>query len=148
MARLRLQGGRSVADILDPRARSARMAAVKQKHTGPELNLRKALHAAGYRYRLHPKHLPGRPDIVFPGRELAVFVHGCFWHGHDCRAGRRPATNQDYWLAKIEANQLRDVRKAIELESLGWTVITVWECELRKCDIPAALAQRLEERSR
>jgi DNA mismatch endonuclease (patch repair protein) len=93
--------------------------------------LRRALHRAGLRYRLHARDLPGRPDIVFRGPRIAVFVHGCFWHGHECRAGRSPATNRDYWLPKIAANRERDGRKARELAEAGWTVIVVWQCELR-----------------
>jgi len=118
-------------DILTPEQRSTRMAAVRQKHTTPELRLRRLLHAAGYRYRLHRRDLPGTPDIVFPGRRKAIFVNGCFWHGHDCRAGRLPATNQSYWDGKIEANVRRDARKGAELQELGWRTLTVWQCELR-----------------
>jgi DNA mismatch endonuclease (patch repair protein) len=124
-------------DIVTREKRSAMMRAVAQKNTAPELILRKALHAHGYRYRLHGKNLPGRPDIVFPGRRAAIFVHGCFWHGHDCRAGRRPGTRRDYWhywLPKIEENITRDARKVAALRDLGWRALTVWECELRDMD--------------
>jgi DNA mismatch endonuclease (patch repair protein) len=119
-------------DIVSPQKRSAMMRAVNQKNTAPELRLRKALHALGYRYRLHPKELPGRPDLAFPSRRATIFVHGCFWHGHDCRAGRLPSSRTDYWLPKIAENQRRDARKRAELEALGWRVLTVWECELEK----------------
>lgn len=125
-------------DIVPPATRSAIMRAVRQKHTGPELRLRKALHALGYRYRLHPKHLPGRPDLAFPSRRAAIFVHGCFWHGHDCRAGRRPSSRTEYWLPKIAENQRRDARKRAELEALGWRVLTVWECELNTLEETAS----------
>lgn len=108
------------------------MRAVKQKNTAPELRLRKALHALGHRYRLHPKSLPGRPDLVFPSRRAAIFVHGCFWHGHDCRAGRQPSSRTEYWLPKIAENQRRDARKRAELEALGWRVLTIWECEVNR----------------
>ena len=121
-------------DSVSPEKRSAMMRAVAQKNTAPELLLRKTLHAHGYRYRLHAKNLPGRPDIVFPGRRAAIFVHGCFWHGHDCRAGRRPGTRRDYWLPKIEENIRRDARKTAALRDLGWRTLTVWECELRDID--------------
>jgi DNA mismatch endonuclease (patch repair protein) len=121
-------------DIVTPEKRSAMMRAVSQKNTAPEMLLRKALHARGYRYRLHGTSLPGRPDIVFPGSRVAIFVHGCFWHGHECRAGRRPDTRREYWLPKIEENIRRDARKAQELRDLGWRTLIVWECELRRLD--------------
>jgi len=107
------------------------MSRVRQKNTAPEMRLRKRLHAEGLRYVLHSRSLPGRPDIAFPRYRTVVFVHGCFWHGHDCRSGRRPSTNQEYWFEKIAANQIRDARKVAELEDQGWRVITVWECETK-----------------
>lgn len=118
-------------DIVSPTKRSAMMRAVKQKNTGPELRLRKMLHALGYRYRLHPKELPGKPDLVFPSRRTVIFVHGCFWHGHDCRAGRAPSSNTEYWNSKIAANRERDSRTVAALEERGWRVLTVWECMLK-----------------
>ena len=111
--------------------RSAQMARVRGRDTKPELKVRRALHAAGLRYRLHDKKLPGRPDIVLPARRVAVFVHGCFWHRHpdpDCRLARLPKTRLDFWLPKLEGNRARDERKKAEIEALGWTVIEVWEC--------------------
>lgn len=123
--------------------RSKIMRAVRQKDTRPELLLRRAIHAAGGRYRLHPRALPGSPDIVFPRRKLAVFVHGCFWHGHACRAGRPPATRTEYWLPKLEENRRRDARKIEELRVLGWHVAVVWECELKAADGPARVCRRL-----
>jgi len=119
------------------------MRAVKQKNTRPEILLRTALFAAGARYRLHDKKLPGTPDIVFPGKKLAVFVHGCFWHGHDCRAGRSPATRKEYWLPKIGANRARDARKIADLERLGWRVEVVWQCELGNAESLATICRRL-----
>jgi len=116
-------------DRLTPEARSANMKAVRRKDTAPEMIVRRLLHAAGYRYRLHVKKLPGSPDIVFPGRKKAIFVHGCFWHGHDCRAGRRPQSRQDYWVPKIARNRERDAASADALSRSGWTSLTVWECE-------------------
>jgi len=108
------------------------MQAVKSKNTAPEMRLRKMLHAQGYRYRLHRRDLPGCPDLVFPGRKKIVFVHGCFWHGHDCaRGARAPKTNQDYWLPKIARNRARDAASVAALASAGWQVLTIWECELR-----------------
>ena len=123
--------------------RSRIMRAVRQRDTAPELRLRRALHAAGARYRLHVRALPGSPDLVFPGRKLAVFVHGCFWHAHTCRAGRPPATRTDYWLPKLEENRRRDARKIAELRALGWRVEVVWECELKEADGPERVARML-----
>ncbi|MEH3085457.1 MAG: very short patch repair endonuclease [Xylophilus ampelinus] len=120
-----------MTDTLTKAARSALMARVRQKDTTPEVRLRKKLHADGLRYILHPKTLPGRPDIVFPKYKTAVFVHGCFWHGHECRAGRPSSSNLNYWVEKISANRLRDARKLQELEAAGWRVATVWECETK-----------------
>ena len=117
------------------------MRRVGSKDTGPERAVRRLLTALGLRYRLQRKDLPGRPDIVFPGRRTALFVHGCFWHGHDCpRGARAPKTNADYWRAKIAGNRARDVDTAAALAALGWRVLTVWECELKD---PAAVSERL-----
>ena len=117
------------------------MRRVKGRDTSPELKVRRALTALGARYRLHRKDLPGSPDIVMPGRRLALFVHGCFWHGHDCARGARvPKANRDYWLAKVGRNRARDARTRAELEAAGWRVETLWECELKDA---AALAGRL-----
>lgn len=121
----------SMADTLTKEARSALMARIRQQDTDPEIRLRKRLHAKGLRYVLHPGSLPGRPDLTFPRYRTAVFVHGCFWHGHDCRAGRSPSSNQQYWSEKIAKNRERDARKAAELDALGWRVVTVWECETK-----------------
>ncbi|WP_343665452.1 very short patch repair endonuclease [Paraburkholderia tropica] len=120
-----------MVDTLTKEARSALMSRVRQKDTSPEVRLRKRLHAEGLRYVLHPPSLPGRPDLVFPKHRIVVFVHGCFWHGHTCRAGRVASSNHSYWSAKIAANQARDHRKAAELLALGWRVATVWECETK-----------------
>jgi len=111
--------------------RSRTMAAVKGKNTKPEIRVRRALHAAGFRFRLHRKDLPGHPDIVLPRYRIAVMVNGCFWHGHDCRRGSRiPASNASYWIPKIERNRRRDQLANKLLVERGWTVVTIWECEL------------------
>ena len=109
------------------------MSRIRGKNTGPELALRKALWSAGVRgYRLHYTKAPGRPDIAFVGLQLAVFVHGCFWHGCPYCQPKRPKTNTRFWHAKLDRNKQRDQRKVRELRKAGWTVITVWECRLRK----------------
>jgi len=118
------------------------MARVRGKNTGPELALRRLLHAAGYRYRLHAPGLPGRPDLAFPRRRAAVFVHGCFWHGHDCpRGARAPKANAAYWSAKIGRNRARDADVQARLGAQGWRALTVWECELKQ---PAAVLAGLQ----
>lgn len=119
-----------MGDTRTPEQRRRIMQSVGTKDTGPELIVRQLLHRLGYRYRLHPKQLPGRPDIVLPGRRKAVFVHGCFWHGHDCQKGRAPKSKLDYWGPKLLANRERDTRKEAELRALGWDVATVWQCEI------------------
>ncbi len=135
-------------DMLDRAARSDRMRRVRQASTAPELALRRALHGLGLRYRLHPKQLPGRPDIVFPGARVAVFVHGCFWHAHSCRAGRSPGSNIDYWGPKLATNKERDARKERQLRELGWQVLVVWECELKGEERVARSAEQVAERVR
>ena len=107
------------------------MAAIKGSHTKPELLIRRALHAAGLRYRLHVKDLPGKPDLVFPRRRAVVFVNGCFWHRHDCHLFKGPATRQDFWREKIGRNVENDERAVRELTDSGWRVATVWECSLK-----------------
>ncbi len=121
-----------MADTFDPARRSAIMRRVRSKDTSPEMKVRQAIHAAGFRYRLHRKDLPGNPDLVFPRHRCVLFVHGCFWHWHDCKRARMPATNRDYWTAKIERNVRRDHRIQDELKALGWLVCVIWECRLRE----------------
>jgi DNA mismatch endonuclease (patch repair protein) len=107
------------------------MAAVKGKDTAPEVLLRRALHAKGYRFRIHRAELPGKPDIVLPRFRTVLFVHGCFWHGHDCRRGaRKPTSRTEYWEAKVRKNRGRDRQHVKELWEQGWNVVVVWECEL------------------
>lgn len=125
-------------------ARSRLMRQVRREHTAPERAVRSFLHAQGLRFRLHPAQLPGRPDLVLPARHTAVFVHGCFWHGHDCRHGAVAARrNADFWNAKIAANRARDARKAAALEALGWRVEVVWECQVGDARLLGRLARRL-----
>lgn len=120
-----------MADRLTPEARSALMSRIRGKDTKPELAVRRMLHAMGYRFRLHRKDLPGRPDIVFPGRRKVIFVHGCFWHGHEgCRHAARPSTRADFWAAKIAGNRARDGRNLVSLRDAGWGPLVLWECEI------------------
>jgi DNA mismatch endonuclease (patch repair protein) len=107
------------------------MRANKGKDTGPELVVRRMLHAMGYRFRLHRRDLPGTPDIVFPSRRKAIQVHGCFWHGHGCKAGQLPKSRLEFWRPKIDANRERDERNLLALQADGWAVAIVWSCELR-----------------
>src|SRR6185295_20317057 len=104
----------------------------RSKNTTPEIRVRKILRSLGYRYRLHAAAVPGKPDVIFPRNHIAVFVHGCFWHGHTCDRGSRvPRNNRDYWIAKIARNKTRDRRVARQLRLQGWSVLSIWECELR-----------------
>ncbi|WP_444666026.1 very short patch repair endonuclease [Cereibacter changlensis] len=120
-----------MTDHVSPERRAYIMSRVPQKHTTPELALRRALHALGYRFRLHRRDLPGSPDLVFPSRRKVIFVHGCFWHGHGCRWGRLPKTRLDYWQSKIETNHERDRAALVRLSEAGWTSMVVWQCEIR-----------------
>lgn len=122
-------------DVFTPEQRSAVMRRVKGRDTGPELTARRILRAAGVGYRLGGGGLPGKPDLVMKGRRTAVFVHGCFWHGHDCpRGAREPKANAAYWSAKIARNRARDGAACSALEEAGWRVVTVWECALKAPD--------------
>ncbi len=125
----------------DPAQRSRTMRAVKSRDTAPEMAVRRMAHAMGYRFRLHRRDLPGTPDLVFPAKRVALFVNGCFWHGHNCRRGRRkPKANAAYWRRKIERNRERDRRNAAALRRNEWRVGVVWECQVRNT---AALRRRL-----
>ena len=111
------------------------MSRVRGKDTSPEIRVRRAAHALGLRYRLHRRDLPGTPDLVFPKYRVALFVHGCFWHRHHgCRKSSDPKSRRDYWQAKFAANVERDAKVADELEKLGWSVATIWECETRNSE--------------
>lgn len=133
-----------MVDKLTPERRSENMRRIKSKHMKPEMMVRSIVHGVGYRYRLHRADLPGKPDLVFPGRRKIIMVHGCFWHGHNdpaCADGRRqPKSNLDYWLPKLARNKQRDQAQETELASQGWSVLIIWECETRN---PAILTERL-----
>jgi DNA mismatch endonuclease (patch repair protein) len=107
------------------------MAGIRGKNTKPELAIRMGLHAAGFRYRLHPRNVPGKPDIWLPKYRAAIFVHGCFWHGHDCALFRMPGTRHDFWQAKIDANRARDRSVDTQLDERGIRRLTIWECAFR-----------------
>ena len=118
-------------DKISPQRRSANMRRIRSKDTSPELMLRRLIHGLGYRFRLHRKDLPGRPDLVFTERRKIIFVHGCFWHQHsDCREGRIPGSRLDYWMPKLKKNQIRDAANRALLKEQGWKVLIIWECEL------------------
>ncbi|MDD2918648.1 very short patch repair endonuclease [Rhodoferax sp.] len=120
-----------MADVVDAATRSRMMAAIRGKDTKPEMLIRRALHARGLRYRLHDPALPGKPDLVFPRYRAVLFVNGCFWHGHDCRYFKIPATRTEFWTEKINANRLRDERQIMLLKKQGWRVMVIWECTVR-----------------
>ena len=118
------------------------MQAIRGKDTGPEMAVRRMVHAMGFRYRLHRRDLPGRPDLVFGPRRKVIFVHGCFWHAHNCKYGRMPQSRREYWIPKLTANKERDAANEAKLAASGWQVLTVWECEIRDRE---ALANSLRD---
>lgn len=129
-------------DTVSPTQRSRNMARIHGKHSAPEKALRSLLHRMGYRFRLHPA-LPGKPDIVLPRRRAVIFMHGCFWHGHEgCRRAALPSTRTEFWAAKIAGNMRRDARNLIDLEKLGYRCLVVWQCEMKD---EAILRQRLRD---
>lgn len=121
-----------MADVHSPEQRSRNMAAIKGADTKPELRVRSLLHSLGFRFRLHRKDLPGKPDIVLPKHRTVIFVHGCFWHSHDCRWGSVvPKTRPEFWAEKRKGTTQRDARNAAALTAAGWNVVRIWECETR-----------------
>ena len=133
-----------MADIVDQKTRSRMMSGIRGRETKPEVSLRRALHARGFRFRLHPKTIPGRPDLVLPKHRAVVFVDGCFWHRHEgCRYATTPSTRPEFWQAKFDANVARDASVRAQLLAEGWRVAAVWECALRKPDQVIATAERL-----
>lgn len=117
-------------DILSPKARSERMSRIRGRDTRPEMVVRRYLHSRGFRYRLHSRYLPGKPDIVLPRYGVVIFVNGCFWHAHKCQRGRVPSTRKSFWVEKFEKNKRRDEKNRRALRRAGWRVYTVWECSL------------------
>ncbi len=121
-----------MADTLSPEERSRLMARIRSRDTKPEMYVRKAVWRAGFRYRLHSRTLPGKPDLVLSQYKIAVFVHGCFWHQHGCAKTSRPSSNREFWDRKLDGNVARDARNRAALQALGWTVLTIWECSLEE----------------
>ena len=121
-----------MADVVSPEVRSRMMSGIRGKDTKPEMVVRRGLHARGFRFRLHDKRLPGKPDLVFPKYRAVIFVHGCFWHGHDCDLFKWPKTREAFWREKINRNSERDRRTIGLLLGVGWSVKVVWECEVRQ----------------
>ena len=133
-----------MADSMTPEGRSERMSRVRGKDTKPEMVVRRLVHGLGYRYRLHRKDLPGRPDLVFTTRRKVNFVHGCFWHRHPdpaCKLARLPKSRLDFWLPKLTANAARDVGVEEELRSMGWGILVLWECEIKQT---SSLSQKIQ----
>lgn len=120
-----------VPDIVTPEKRSRMMSGIRDKNTRPELLVRRGLHSRGFRFRLHVRDMPGKPDIVLPRYRAVVFVHGCFWHGHDCHLFKWPGSRQEFWRAKILTNQANDEKSDAALTSAGWRICTIWECALK-----------------
>ena len=134
-----------MADKVTPQQRSEIMSHIRAKGMKPEMRVRRLVHSMGYRYRLHRKDLPGKPDLVFPGRRKVIFVHGCFWHQHadpNCKLTRLPQSNRDYWWPKLERNAARDAEQEAKLGELGWEVLILWECEVE--DV-TGLRERIQE---
>jgi len=134
-----------LTDKISPERRSANMRAIRSKGMKPESIIRRLAHALGYRFRLHRKDLPGKPDIVFPGRRAVVFIHGCFWHQHpdpSCKDSRLPKSNIDYWGPKLQRNKARDAENEAALLTLGWRVLIIWECQIKE---EAALKECLSQ---
>lgn len=132
-------------DNLTPLQRSERMSKVRSADTQLEMVVRQLVHGMGYRYRLHRRDLPGKPDLVFPARRKVIFIHGCFWHRHDdpsCRLARLPKSRLDFWVPKLDGNKARDIRTRERLEGMGWNVMTIWECQASDTE---ALKRRISE---
>ncbi|MCP4221020.1 MAG: DNA mismatch endonuclease Vsr [bacterium] len=130
-------------DVFDKEKRSNIMSRVKGKNTKPEMRVRSLVHQMGYRFRLHRKNLPGKPDLVFPRHKKIILVHGCFWHGHDgCPKSSRPSTNIEFWQKKLDGNISRDRLNLQKMREAGWQVLVIWECQTKK---PEALEQLLKE---
>ena len=133
-----------MADVVSPEVRSRMMSGIRGKDTKPEMIVRHGLHAMGFRYRLHDKKLPGKPDLVLPKYRVVIFVHGCFWHMHDCKYFKWPKTRAEFWREKIQRNVERDTVALRDLASEGWRIAVVWECALKNSIQPAAVLSELK----
>ncbi len=120
-----------MVDVVSPQKRSQMMSGIRGKDTKPELQIRKALHARGFRYRLHNKNLPGKPDLTLPKYNAVIFVHGCFWHLHDCHLFKWPSTRPEFWQKKITGNKIKDKESITKLKKSNWRILIVWECALK-----------------
>ena len=120
-----------MTDIVDIETRSRMMSGIKGRNTAPEIIIRRALHSRGFRFRIHSNSLPGKPDLLLPKYRAAIFIHGCFWHGHDCRYFKLPQTRTEFWREKIQKNRTRDACQINKIETAGWRVLVVWECAVR-----------------
>jgi DNA mismatch endonuclease, patch repair protein len=131
-----------MADVHNKETRSYNMSRIKGKNTKPEMLVRKYLHNRGFRYRLHVKNLPGKPDVVLPKYKTVIFIHGCFWHGHEnCKYYVIPKTRTDWWVAKINSNIFNDTKAILALKNQGWCILTIWECELHHSKVDKTLAK-------
>lgn len=130
-----------MADIFDKKKRSEIMSKISGKNTKPELIIRKALFAEGYRYRLHRKDFPGNPDMVFPSRKKVLFINGCYWHGHNCKKAALPETNKQFWKKKIDGNVKRDKKNLDDLLKMGWKSFVIWQCEIKKSTLENKIHQ-------
>lgn len=133
-----------MVDVVSPAVRSRMMSGIKGKNSQPEILIRKMLFSAGYRFRLHRRDLPGTPDIVLPGRKIAIFVHGCFWHAHEgCKYFKVPATRPEFWINKLQSNVGRDKRAFERLRTMGWRVLCIWECATRESETAKSLLKQM-----
>jgi len=135
-----------LSDIYSKQKRSEIMSKISGKETKPEILVRKYLFSEGFRFRKNDKRLPGRPDIVLPKYKIVIFIHGCFWHGHHCKAAKLPETNKEFWKSKINSNIERDKKNQRELRKLGWKVIVIWQCELKNKKLTAKKLKETEQK--
>lgn len=136
-----------MADIVSPTVRSRMMAGIRAKNTKPELLVRRGLHAMGFRFRLHDRRLPGKPDLVFPKYRAVILINGCFWHGHECSQFKWPKSRAAFWREKIERNRANDASNSARMAALGWRQLTIWECTIKRRDkeVVAAIMEQCRE---
>ena len=134
-----------MTDIYDKAKRSAIMSKISGKETKPEILVRKFLHTNGFRFRKNDKRYPGKPDVILPKFKTIIFIHGCFWHGHLCKAGKLPETRKEFWTEKLQANKARDNQNIQELKKLGWKVLVIWQCEIKNKSVRSERLESLLE---